>query len=124
MKTRNERFSPRVSLSIPIQVRPEGKLTGLEEICMSENLSACGVCFVTHLPLVAGNLIEMIFIMPRELTVRSVTPFRYTGKVLRVCGLEGPEQSYRVAASLLWLTDVRPRKSRPLPNDNGRQDAA
>jgi hypothetical protein len=124
MKRRNERISPRISLTIPIEIQAEGRLKSLRETCMSENLSARGICFVTHLPLLAGSIISMVFIMPRELTERLVTPFRYTGCVLRVSCLEGMVQRYRVAASLLWLTDVHLRKSGSPADDHGCRDAA
>src|SRR5271165_1849910 len=111
MNNTKMRAAPRVSITIHVEVRPQGKLKGLVEICMSENVSASGICFVTGLHLDLGELIEMIFIMPQELTERLVGPFRYTGRVLRIQRAKGPREKYHVAANLLWLADNGPRIS-------------
>lgn len=124
MKTTIERKVPRINFRMPVEVRLHGKLNNLKETCISENVSANGISFVTGIPLSVGNRIDMIFVMPRELTEKFMTPFKYTGKVLRVRRVEGPEERYQVAASLLWLTSIGPIMSKRYSDDNKCETAA
>lgn len=111
MRRTTERVVPRISFRMPVEVRRQGQFRGLTVTCMSENLSANGISFVTRLPLTVGHLIDMVFVMPRELTERLITPFQYTGRILRVHRIDGPEEKYQVAANLLWLSNIGPRMS-------------
>jgi hypothetical protein len=111
MKRTHERLFSRIAFRMPIEVWPHGKLKGLKDMAMSENLSSNSISFVTNLPLGVGNRIDMIFVMPRELTDRAVTTFRYAGIILRVHPVEGQEGKYQVVSNLLWLSDLGLRMS-------------
>jgi hypothetical protein len=99
------RKAPRINERMPLVVEHQGELVLDAEHCVSENLSASGICFSTRVPRKVRQIVDIILVMPFELTGREETPVRYKAKVLRVLPI-GASQKYKVAAKFLSVTNV------------------
>jgi PilZ domain len=83
-QTRFERRpTQRFTLHLPISVQYAGD-TAPESSGFTQDLSARGVLLYTDLPLAEADAVEIVFMMPSEITLTEAMRVRCRGKVVRV----------------------------------------
>jgi hypothetical protein len=91
------RFAVRFRHTSPLRFKPadvSGKphLTG-----ETVNISAQGVYFVTDSPPLAGALLQLVVVMPQEITGKPPAEYCFTGKVVRVQPIRSAQGRWGVA---------------------------
>jgi Tfp pilus assembly protein PilZ len=84
MSMKERRLVPRKSLSVPLRFR----IQKTDEVRMQTgetvNVSEHGVYFTARHPVKIGEGLEMLFVIPRELTGRNPEEVRCSGRVVHV----------------------------------------
>ena len=84
MSTKERRLVPRKDLSVPLRFR----IQRTDEVKMQTgetmNVSEHGVFFTARQPVQVGEALEMLFVIPRELTGRNPEEVRCSGRVVHV----------------------------------------
>ena len=75
------RAGQRFDIQIPVSLKLAG--TGQQACAFTQDLSARGTFFYTDLPLAPGEEVELILVMPSEITLTENMPVRCRGTVLR-----------------------------------------
>jgi hypothetical protein len=86
----NRRLSRRLCLKTPLRVRI-WKSAAPEEKAESLNLSQNGVYFATNTAIREGETVEILLIMPEEISDEPPTEWRCTGHVVRVESVESTQ---------------------------------
>jgi hypothetical protein len=84
LKQIDRRTEPRVTLRIPLRIRPITGSSILEQEVESVNLSRRGLFFSTETPLEVGTRIEVLMRMPQEISGNPPTDVRCMGRVVRL----------------------------------------
>jgi hypothetical protein len=87
---RDRRMARRHPLKTALRVRVR-RSDVAERKAESENLSQCGVFFITDLPLSQGAALDLLVDMPEEVTGVPAAQWLCTGHVVRVAPAELPE---------------------------------
>ncbi len=84
MSTKERRLVPRKDLSVPLRFR----IQKTDEVKMQTgetmNVSEHGVYFTARQPVQVGEALEMLFVIPRELTGRNPEEVCCSGRVVHV----------------------------------------
>ena len=73
------RFSSQLPLTLKLQ-------DGQEQVGVTRDVSARGVCFYTELTVVEGAVVELTLVLPSEVTLGESMKVRCQGKAVRVSG--------------------------------------
>ena len=84
MSQSNRRLETRVTLRIPLEVRPIVDPPELAQQVESVNLSQRGLFFSTGSPLQVGTRVEVLMIMPQEISGTPPIEVRCVGRVVHV----------------------------------------
>jgi hypothetical protein len=90
----DRRYTPRLDLKIPLQLRLKGLPAAPEHTCESTNISARGVFFVTSVPLAQNTQLELVLEMPEEITGKPPARLCILAQVTRV-EPAGPSSQHR-----------------------------
>ena len=89
MNARRHRMQPRINVKVQVAVQLREKSRNRSRTILSDNLSPGGAYLVTYVPEAVGTLLDLTFVMPKELADGPSVPCVYTGRVVRV-DLVGP----------------------------------
>ena|SRR5579864_7985849 len=77
------RFRPRISLQIPTQIRPAGKL-GPEWTCQTINVSMMGAYFSADVAPHVGELVHVFIEIPKEVSGKPTARYCFTARIIHV----------------------------------------
>ena len=84
MSTKERRIVPRKNLNVPLRFRILEKDNVKIQIGETMNVSEHGVFFTAWYPVQVGEALDMLFVLPRELTGRNAEEVRCSGRVVHV----------------------------------------
>lgn len=84
MSTKERRLAPRKNLSVLLRFRIQEKDDMKVQIGETMNVSEHGVYFTARHPVQIGEALDMLFVVPRELTGRNAEEVRCSGRVVHV----------------------------------------
>jgi hypothetical protein len=96
------RTTCRRKLHLPLRFRRQNALIEGENGATSVNVSTSGVYFISSLPLLVGEKIEVSMKMPRKITFEKASKRLFTGRVTHVDSQGSPTGFSRIGVHLLY----------------------
>jgi len=84
METTERRSSRRFTMSLPLTVRSDGPVGTVERQAETRDISFRGLYFLSESGYEAGNQIEFVLTLPKEITMAGDVNIRCFGQVVRV----------------------------------------
>ncbi len=121
MQSVERRMAPRFILKVPLLFCPSNTSAAREYKTESMNISICGTCFVTDLPVSVGQEVQVVLAMPEGLTGKPAMQSRYTGRVVYVQAKGFPWGRSRVGVHFHYYEVERPEAERSTPQPESLQ---
>jgi hypothetical protein len=84
METTERRSSRRFTMSLPLMVKSDGPAGARERQAETRDISFRGLYFLSESDYEAGNQIEFVLTLPKEITMAGDVNIRCFGQVVRV----------------------------------------
>jgi len=121
MQSVERRMAPRFILKVPLLISPSNTSAAWEYKTESMNISTCGTCFVTDLPVSVGQEVQLVLAMPEILTGKPAMQSRYTGRVVHVQVQGFPRGKSGVGVHFLYYEVESPEAERGTPQPESLQ---
>jgi hypothetical protein len=106
------RTTCRRQLHLPLRFHRQNALVEGENGATSVNVSTSGVYFISSLPLLVGEKIEVSMKMPRKITGEKASKRLFTGRVTHVDSQGSPSGFSRIGVHLLYYVRESGREQR------------
>lgn len=111
MGTSERRTTHRLNLHVALRVH----LRNVEHLATSVNVSINGLYFITQLPLLVGEAIEVLVAIPRRITGEKARKRRFTARITHVESQCMPQGCSGVGVHLLYYVQSLAKNSRLIP---------
>jgi len=106
MSVSERRTARRFILNLPLLLQPITTPSLVAREVKTLNISSRGVYFTTDLPLRQGQLVQVLFQMPKEITGNVLNERRFTGRVAHVHPNEFADGMSGVGVQFLYYGDI------------------
>ena len=106
MSVPERRTARRFIMNVPLQLQPAKTPSPAARAIRAMNVSTRGVYFATDLPLCQGQLVQVLFQMPKEVTGKVVNERRFTGRVAHVHPNEFANGMSGVGVQFLYYEEI------------------